>query len=52
VKFKGNKYAEFSSFLILLKKCGKKSDSKFENPEKIYKGFPCKKKLTWEFFVK
>ena len=33
-------------------KIRKKSDSKFENPEKIYKGFPRKKNITWESFVK
>merc|ERR1712030_286002 len=51
VKFKGNKYAEFSSFLILLKKCGKKSDSslrslknftKDSHVKKNYMGILCK----------
>ena len=31
---------------------GMKFDFKFQNWEKIYKGFPCKKKNPWESFVK
>ena len=43
VKFKGNKCAQFSSFLILLKKCGKKSDSSLKSRKKITKDFHVKK---------
>ena len=31
---------------------GMKFDFKFEIWENFYKGFPCKKKNPWEFFVK
>ena len=37
--FKINKCAEFSSFLILLKKCGKKSDSSLKFQKKFTKDF-------------
>ena len=40
---------EFSDFA---QKMWKKIRFKFENSEKIYKGFPCKKKNPREFFVK
>merc|ERR1711973_23552 len=50
MKFRENQCAQFSSFLILLKKCGKKSDSSFR--EKFYKGFPCKNIFLWKSFVK
>merc|ERR1712148_149639 len=43
VKFKGNKCAQFSSFLILLKKCGKKSDSSLRSRKKFTKDFHVKK---------
>merc|ERR1711973_671343 len=52
MKFRENKCAQFSSFLILLKKCGKKIRFKFENREKFYKGFPCKNIFLWKSFVK
>ena len=31
---------------------GIKFNFKFESWEKFYKGFPCKKKITWEFLLK
>ena len=31
---------------------GIKFNFKFESWEKFYKGFPCKKKITWKFLVK
>merc|ERR1712115_599253 len=43
IKFKGNKCAQFSSFLILLKKCGKKSDSSLRSRNKFTKDFHVKK---------
>jgi len=44
VKFKENKCAQFSSFLILLKKCGKKSDLSLKFGKNFTKDFPVKKK--------
>ena len=38
-------------FYDFAKKNRRKIRFKFEKSEKIYKGFPCKKKLPWEFFV-
>merc|ERR1711954_407164 len=43
VKFKGNKCAQFSSFLILQKKCGKKSDSSLKIRKNFTKDFHVKK---------
>ena len=40
---------EFSDFA---QKMWKKIRFKLENWGNIYKGFPCKKKNQWEFFVK
>ena len=40
---------EFSDFA---QKMWKKIRFKFEKSEKIYKGFPRKKKITWESYVK
>merc|ERR1712208_233649 len=40
----GIKCAQFSSFLILLKKCGKKSDSSLKIRKKFTKDFQVKKK--------
>ena len=40
---------EFSDFA---QKMWKKIRFKFENREKFYKGFPCKKKFPRDFFVK
>ena len=40
---------EFSDFA---QKMWKKIRFKFEKSEKFYKGFPRKKKITWESFVK
>merc|ERR1712030_130015 len=65
-KFKRNKCAEFSSFLILLKQCRKKSDSSlrslknftkdFHVKKKLhgnfYKGFPCKKNISMKILSK
>ena len=45
LKFKINKCAQFSSFLILQKKCGKKSDSSLKIRKKFTKDFHVKKKL-------
>merc|ERR1712115_675102 len=39
IKFKGNKCAQSSSFLILLKKCGKKSDSSLRSRKNFTKDF-------------
>merc|ERR1712208_63021 len=44
VKFKINKCAKFSSFLILQKKCGKKSDSSLKIRKTFTKDFHVKKK--------
>merc|ERR1712177_71274 len=43
VNFTGNKCAQFSSFLILLKKCGKKSDSSLRSRKKFTKDLHVKK---------
>ena len=51
LKICSDEFPKFSYFLILLKKCGKKSDSSLKIGKKIYKGFPCKK-IPREFFCK
>merc|ERR1712115_604601 len=43
IKFKGNKCAQFSRSLILLKKCGKKSDSSLRSRKNFTKDFHVKK---------
>merc|ERR1712115_587576 len=45
------KCAQFSIFLILLKKCGKKSDSSLRSREKFTKDFHVKKNYV-QFFCK
>ena len=52
MNFKVFKCAQFSKIRGFFEKSRKKSDFKFENREKIYKGFPCKIFFPWEFFVK
>ena len=42
MKFKTFKFAQFSKIRGFFGKSRKKSNFKFENWEKIYKGFPCK----------
>ena len=43
LKINKNKFSQFSSFLILLKKCGKKSDSSLKIGKNFTKDFPVKK---------
>ena len=52
LKFTINKYAQYSIFREKTYFMGIKLNFKFEIWETFYKGFPRKKKLTWEFFVK
>ena len=50
-KFKKDKFSQFSSFLIVLKKCGKKYDSSLKIGKNFTKDFPAEK-IPREFFVK
>ena len=52
MRFRVNKFEIFWNIRDFFWKSLKKSDFKFEIWENFYIGFPCKIKITWEFFVK
>merc|ERR1712030_85413 len=52
ISFTMNKCAQFSSFLILLKKRSKKIRFQFEYWETFYEGFPSKKKKSMRILCK
>ena len=52
LKVQDGKIFAILTFLILLKKCGKKSDSSLKIGNKITKDFHVKKKIPRDFFVK
>ena len=52
LEFQDEKIFAIFDFSDFAQKMWKKIRFKFENREKFYKGFPCKKFFTGDFFVK